>query len=211
MIKSIYTNRGFTLVELLVVIAIIAILAAIMFPVFAKARDKARQASCQNNLKSIGAAMLMYAQDYEEMFPGAGSSGGNNSWDAAVQPYIRSTKIFKCPSHSLDESTNSYGANQLLLGVAAPRIINPTAAVLLFDANTQKSVRLIGNGMAFSSFRMAAPLYHDDNTFALTHGDGDNICFADGHVKWYRTRALANAAPINEHSWNDISFLPSNQ
>ena len=70
MIKSIYTNRGFTLVELLVVIAIIAILAAIMFPVFAKARDKARQASCQNNLKSIGAAMLMYAQDYEEMFPG---------------------------------------------------------------------------------------------------------------------------------------------
>jgi prepilin-type N-terminal cleavage/methylation domain-containing protein/prepilin-type processing-associated H-X9-DG protein len=209
MIKSIHASRGFTLVELLVVIAIMAILAAIMFPVFAKSREKARQSSCQSNLKSIGAAMLMYAQDFEEMFPLEGTEGSNNGWDAAVQPYMRSTKIFKCPSHSLDASTNSYGANELLLGVAAPKITSPTAAVLIFDGNTQKSVRLVGNGMVFSSFKMAASTYNDDNTFLLTHGDGDNICFADGHVKWYRTRALANAAPIDQPTWNGISFLPS--
>jgi prepilin-type N-terminal cleavage/methylation domain-containing protein/prepilin-type processing-associated H-X9-DG protein len=211
MIKNVNTNRGFTLVELLVVIAIIAILAAIMFPVFAKSREKARQASCQSNLKSIGAAMLMYAQDYDEMFPQAGTEGSNNRWDAAIHPYMRSTKIFKCPSHSLDASTNSYGANLLLLGVGSSKITSPTAEVLIFDGNTQKSVRLVGNGMVFSSFKMAASTYDDDNTFLLTHGDGDNICFADGHVKWYRTRALSNAAPIDQPTWNGISFLPSYQ
>jgi len=98
--------RGFTLIELLVVIAIIAILAAILFPVFAQARDKARQASCLNNQKQIGLGILMYAQDYDETYPmGFQVDGGtppgswnNASWPQLVQPYIKNLMVFCCPS-----------------------------------------------------------------------------------------------------------------
>jgi prepilin-type N-terminal cleavage/methylation domain-containing protein/prepilin-type processing-associated H-X9-DG protein len=103
-------KRGFTLIELLVVIAIIAILAAILFPVFAKAREKARQASCQSNLKQIGLAFHMYAQDYDEIFPAQAFSapphsnvfhgpGGLRVWFYEnLQPYIKNVQIFYCPS-----------------------------------------------------------------------------------------------------------------
>jgi len=112
-------SRGFTLIELLVVIAIIAILAAILFPVFARAREKARQSSCLSNLKQLGTAMLMYIQDYDERFPNAyisapGLTGpvGNYSgtlfvWDILF-PYVKNVQIFMCPS---SESTSGYSGN----------------------------------------------------------------------------------------------------
>ncbi len=100
------TRRGFTLIELLVVIAIIAILAAILFPVFAKAREKARQASCTSNLKQFGLALAQYSQDWDEMMTPAflswpafdGHNAGSVFWVTFCQPYIKSTDIFKCPS-----------------------------------------------------------------------------------------------------------------
>ena len=98
------TNRGFTLIELLVVIAIIAILAAILFPVFAQAREKARQTSCLSNEKQIGLGILQYAQDYDETFIPAGvESGGlwiGETWPTLVQPYIKSLDVFACPDDS---------------------------------------------------------------------------------------------------------------
>jgi prepilin-type N-terminal cleavage/methylation domain-containing protein len=98
-------NPGFTLIELLVVIAIIAILAAILFPVFAQAREKARMASCTSNLKQLGLAMMQYHQDYDEKYPSwnwGDSYGGRGEaismWHIAIFPYVKNTGVYTCPS-----------------------------------------------------------------------------------------------------------------
>jgi prepilin-type N-terminal cleavage/methylation domain-containing protein/prepilin-type processing-associated H-X9-DG protein len=106
------TRRGFTLIELLVVIAIIAILAAILFPVFAQARDSARQTTCLNNCKQLGTALMMYAQDYDESYPSwtyATTPGGLKygqrwadwsfaTWVDALMPYVKNNQVFACPN-----------------------------------------------------------------------------------------------------------------
>src|SRR5687768_2606669 len=101
---------GFTLIELLVVIAIIAILAAILFPVFAQAREAARKTSCLSNMKQLGTALTMYTQDFDETYPQAyyyknntattngGSSGGYVTWTVTMSPYIKNVGLFVCPS-----------------------------------------------------------------------------------------------------------------
>jgi prepilin-type N-terminal cleavage/methylation domain-containing protein len=88
--------KGFTLIELLVVIAIIAILAAILFPVFARARENARRASCLSNMKQVGLGVLQYAQDYDEKLPF--SYGPQGIWADVTQPYVKSYQMFKCPT-----------------------------------------------------------------------------------------------------------------
>lgn len=91
--------RGFTLIELLVVIAIIAILAAMLFPVFARARENARRTSCLSNVRQLGMAFQQYFQDYDEQFPLLGKGGASEtSWFFTMQPYIRSTAMLRCPN-----------------------------------------------------------------------------------------------------------------
>src|SRR5437588_9800392 len=111
-IPMITRKRGFTLIELLVVIAVIAILAAILFPVFAQAREKARQATCFGNLKQINLAEMMYAQDYDEFVTQLwfyGTDANDPSlhsvyWHVFLQPYIKNYRIFLCPSCDREKS-----------------------------------------------------------------------------------------------------------
>ena len=146
-------KSGFTLIELLVVIAIIAILAAILFPVFARARENARRASCQSNLKQIGLGIMQYTQDYDEMLPivtsqtcvpnsqivlkavesqnGGGCASGENhfGWIEVTQPYLKSTQILICPSDNgskLAFNGGPYSANPPLPSYAMNRYLGYT-------------------------------------------------------------------------------------
>jgi prepilin-type N-terminal cleavage/methylation domain-containing protein/prepilin-type processing-associated H-X9-DG protein len=103
-------RSGFTLIELLVVIAIIAILAAILFPVFARAREKARQTSCLNNTRQIGTAMMMYVQDYDERFPWMYGGSPRYSTIQLVNPYVQNTQVWNCPSAAGEVGLNSDGS-----------------------------------------------------------------------------------------------------
>ena len=127
-------DGGFTLIELLVVIAIIAILAAILFPVFARARAKARQASCQSNLKQIGLAFAMYAGDHDDLYPDTlmGRDTNDSSryapWNRCIEPYVKNAEIFRCPSCSYNSGwgTGGYGAVREMLGYAGGLGYNAT-------------------------------------------------------------------------------------
>ncbi|RYF59182.1 MAG: DUF1559 domain-containing protein, partial [Cytophagaceae bacterium] len=125
-----YKNQrtGFTLIELLVVIAIIAILAAILFPAFARARENARRASCQSNLKQIGLGFAQYSQDYDEKYPVGTRGNLGQGWGGPLYPYLKSVQVFSCPSDTtspLVNSRNSYGANLNVLRTDAGTATDP--------------------------------------------------------------------------------------
>ena len=142
-------RKGFTLIELLVVIAIIAILAAILFPVFAKAREKARQTSCLSNVKQIVLGELMYAQDYDEKLPGGlfgwvagnvctgnmAASGTQYTWRPAVYPYVKNQQIYHCPSADSITGCASYGLNpNYANNNALAQITTPAGVTLIAEA-----------------------------------------------------------------------------
>ena len=117
-IQPLVRRTGFTLIELLVVIAIIAILAAILFPVFGRARENARKSSCQNNLKQVSLAWTQYVQDYDERVPPYSSTGSSSGqafhWPECLIPYLKSRQVLLCPSNRVRVSM-SYTANGYLM------------------------------------------------------------------------------------------------
>jgi prepilin-type N-terminal cleavage/methylation domain-containing protein/prepilin-type processing-associated H-X9-DG protein len=162
-------KKGFTLIELLVVIAIIAILAAILFPVFARARENARRTSCLSNLKQIGTATMMYAQDYDESYPQyhSGPSTARVPWTQSVAPYTsiktaagaptvtRAVQIFKCPSLSYDAeyaATNqvfAWASSSTASVTRMASVVAPASVYMVMDGSAY--VIPLGNVLAPSS------------------------------------------------------------
>ena len=139
-------RKGFTLIELLVVIAILAILAAILFPVFSKAREMARMSSCGSNTRQLALAVMMYTQDHDETLPmvtnfAAPTTAPDRVWMATVQPYIKNTGIFNCPSAPNPQFSSTWAGRGGLsigynattgydpAGVEAPTSVLPLAAL----------------------------------------------------------------------------------
>lgn len=129
---------GFTLIELLVVIAIIAILAAILFPAFSRARENARRASCMSNLKQIGLGLLQYTQDYDENYPAAGLHYDSTlgayqalgyGWAGDIYPYVKSAQVFVCPS----DSSEMIAPNNTVAYTALPRISYSINSAIFFN------------------------------------------------------------------------------
>ena len=147
-----FQKSAFTLIELLVVIAIISTLAAILFPVFARARESARRASCMSNLKQIGLGTMMYVQDYDEKYPmglswTSASDHTTLNWEQIIFPYVKSEQIFLCPSSSSSTAggNGNYGANWLMMPympwtsdstVSMAAIQAPASVYMLMDAGT---------------------------------------------------------------------------
>jgi prepilin-type N-terminal cleavage/methylation domain-containing protein/prepilin-type processing-associated H-X9-DG protein len=207
-------RKGFTLIELQVVIAIIAILAAILFPVFARAREKARQASCLSNLKQIGLATLAYAQDYDETFCAVRCGANCNAAlrtgglaQHAILPYVKNQQVFLCPSN---KTPPGFCGNCSAAALAElPRAGYALGCGFARDgalelAKIQKPAELYmwGDTVGTNYWRPANDKTGCDTGVSTIHNDGINIAFADGHAKWEKSsRAHAPQAMV-------VTYLP---
>ncbi len=192
-------RRAFTLIELLVVIAIIAILAAILFPVFAKAREKARQASCQSNEKQIGLAILQYVQDFDETYPRRLSFNTNLAWAEMVQPYMKSIQVFKCPSNP---NTNTMGGSATIKAGYAynARLGNdnddPAPQTLASVSATANKVMVMEQkGQTWNDYGSSWWTTGNWDQGFAGHTGSMNVLFCDGHVKSLKPVALLT--PVN--------------
>ncbi len=207
--------RGFTLIELLVVIAIIAILAAILFPVFAKAREKARQSSCLSNSKQIGIAFMQYVQDYDESYPldaGGTENGGGTPglgtgladagcWFRVIQPYVKSKQVLLCPSVGnvtpyayMADCPTDYSAGNQVLGKSQAVVTAPAQVILLMERRRDRNNA--SEGWGDWAWRQTNELV------TLTrHLDGSNVAFCDGHSKWVKPYDPGQDANSGKGMW----------
>lgn len=219
--RNILRPSAFTLIELLVVIAIIAILAAILFPVFARARENARRASCQSNLKQIGLGIMQYTQDYDERLPASvANNGGDSSHSLSyyVQPYIKSTQVFRCPSDTTTTAT-SYGYNYVYLAggglataISIAAIQNVAQTLMLLDSYNVSTYDFIYAPRYWRSNGAASPLATAPSTTnAYQHGNADdrhletiNTLWCDGHVKSVKITSIAGPAGCSSTACDEL-------
>lgn len=214
-------RRGFTLIELLVVIAIISILAAILFPVFARARENARRTSCLSNLKQIGLGIMMYVQDYDETYPPYRRSapgetppfppyqGSNWEWQHTIHAYTKNLQIYQCPDGNpgyIYGNYGSYGANVVALpatGLKLSAVVAPAGVYVVMDsgrtyitasrASTAPDGAFYLPGGGIPRPDLLADISGDwaqSDYMNGRHFDGVNVTFADGHVKWLKSRTV---------------------
>ena len=202
-------RRGFTLIELLVVIAIIAILAAILFPVFAQAREKARQSSCLSNMKQLMLAFNMYCQDYDNRTPLNLYSGVAATWYNTIQPYMKNKDILVCPGdpdiaraydqpyawgyyHLRASNTSAYGG-----GVPLSKIVHAAEVCAFSEIAVPDSW-----GVFSSSGSSGYSQWTTDR-----HNGGVNVGFVDGHAKWLSQSYLEGEWSTSENTsilfWDD--------
>ena len=199
-------RRGFTLIELLVVIAVILTLMAFLFPVFARARENARRATCQSNLRQLGEAFTMYAQDnagdlppWVQIRPGTNQaqltpSGAEETWDVVLFPYFRSAQILSCPDDGISQNVDvpgighqihrSYALLYDMSGRPLAQIPAPSATVLL-----EENVMPYQTYPAWLVWAACGVLGRDDleddkkGLPEFRHDDTGNFLFVDGHVQ----------------------------
>ena len=220
-------RKGFTLIELLVVIAIIAILAAILFPVFARAREKARTASCMSNVRQIALGILMYSDDHDETFPILYPEPYDYAkvWSYYIKPYIagrsgttKADDIFKCPSvRGYQENTAyvAYGIVRYSIAGSPPYDTNqnrpgthsdfqqPARTLLVAEANYQhpSDPLLTYRGWYYVARGNIAGRHNRTGPDERTDGSA-NMAFVDGHVKLLSARTF-NQWPYPDYYWNE--------
>ena len=217
-------RTGFTLIELLVVIAIIAILAAILFPVFARAREKARQTACLSNLKQLGTAISMYASDNDGQMPwqqtyvqwGYTGNLGMPGWTESIYPYVKNKQIYLCPSGPAN-TLSHYSFNQYAMSIAygwasvygsytLDSSPDPSAAIMVFDGGgTSATWPDAASADSDLTNEMQILGGTDDASegdlcalsFPGRHNGGNNMLFMDGHTKWWGS--MPGGATISDY------------
>jgi len=214
------SSKGFTLIELLVVIAIIAILAAILFPVFAQAPEKARQASCISNNKQVGLAILQYVQDYDELFPSGVSflPGTTNAmapgraWAGETYPYSKSGQVLKCPDDPtptvaatatvpvLYPVSYAYNFNIPVTGAAIAALNAPASTVLLCEikndtADVSNAATELPMGTQYSATGDGLTVLYADNAVGTPGSDNANALYDTGVMGGYSSPAINNGGP----------------
>ena len=227
-------KRAFTLIELLVVIAIIAILASILFPVFARARENARRTSCASNLKQIGLGLIQYVQDYDEVMPmnSTNQTDGKGDWMDTFQPYVKSYQFLKCPSdpralNRISDPTSSetsYGINmvgfrevaghpngppisQVNKPVAMAGIQAPSTTIFAMDVlnNAQLQSGWADLTEAQLQINNAVSPRTMGNQAVERHLDTINILWCDGHVKSAKLDILRT--PTTSGNWTGTKAM----
>jgi prepilin-type N-terminal cleavage/methylation domain-containing protein/prepilin-type processing-associated H-X9-DG protein len=226
-------HRGFTLIELLVVIAIIALLAAILFPVFARARENARRSSCASNLKQIGIGVAQYTQDYDERLPfydGNGLTGSEITTFMtgtmpnplqSIQPYIKSTQVYRCPSapkatspvsyvpSGLDDTSYSWngvfnvwaGSSPTYYSTGGRKLseLGSPSEFVSFQEHYRRTSRLVIWPHPYSGVTPTTSFYlwhyqlaTGEEALSNIHFEGGNLLYVDGHVKWKNIESIRN-------------------